>query len=366
LARSAVACLLTLAAACTSPTRPKVFAPTAQPAETWVIARDPAVARRVAAVSAPAIVMRADGTAASLVRTRVAVTIVGPIVTMERTSAYVLPHGQDVLVAFTPPGTPARQDLVMQVGARALTVHVREPAEAKALARATPGATLLATGADGLVAIPLGAVASREIDLRVQSTAVVPWRQGAYEVTVPRAPEGKVALEAEVYGPGPLVVMSSPSHAIDVKPVSLEHLRVALREPETLRDADLCLRYRVDPADRPGAFVVEPDGVGHVVGLVLHPFEASHEPVAVSDVTIDWNGAPVLEVRPASVGPVAAGTPVVVLARTSADVRDAITVRARVGRETRTLTLTRVDRIPPAGLASLWARAARVAVAAHR
>jgi hypothetical protein len=297
--------------------------------------------------------------------TRVAIAVIGPIATVERTKAYVVPDGaQELSVAFTP-AAALRQDFVMQVGPRALTVVVREPAEAKALARTMPHATLVTTDAAGLVTIPLGTLSTREIALRVQTTALVPWREGAYELTVPRVPEGAVALTADVHGPGPLVVMSSPSHAIDVTPISLEHLRVALRDPATLHDDDLLLRYRVDPADRPGAFLVEPDAGGHVIGLVVHPFETAHEPVAAADVTIDWNGTPVTDVRPATIGTLAPGTPLVVLARTPGDVRDAITVRVRVGRETRTVTLTRCA-AARAGLASLWARAVRPTVTAQR
>ena len=362
-------CLLALVAACTGPGRSKVSKLPAVPGESWIVARDPAVARSVGAAGAAALVVRGAGAPAqpSLAKTRVALTLVGPIANVDRTSAWVLPNqAQDLVVAFTPPPTPARQDFLIQVGTRSMTVAVREPAEAKELARTTPQATLVTTDAAGLVAIPLGTLTTREVDLRVQTTGFVRWREGAYELGIPRAPGGRVAFTADVHGPGPLVVMSSPSHAIDVEAVTLEHLRVALRDPGTLCDDDLLLRYRVDPADRPGAVVVEPDGVGQVVGLVLHPFETSHEPVAASDVSIDWNGTSVTEVRPASFGTIAAGTPLVVLARAAGDVRDAITVRVRIGRETRTVTLRRDDAVPRAGIASLWARAGRPTVTAKR
>ena len=145
---------------------------------------------------------------------------------------------------------------------------------------------------------------------------------------------------------------SSPSHSIAAKAISLEHLRVALREPQTLHDADFALRYRVDPTDRPGAFMVG----GDVIGVVVHPVEDGHEPVAVSDVSIDWNGAAVTEVRPDPVGKLPAGTPLVVLARAHGDVRGPITVRARCGREVREITLARDDAIPAPELRALLTR----------
>ena len=365
-------CLLGLVAACDGPGRLRLSPPRDERVDTWIVARDPAVAYGVTAPTAPALVARATGTPEllGLTHTRVGVTVVGPIASVDRTKSYETPGGaHELLVSFTPPATPARQDYVVHVGARALTVHVCERLDAQELARTLPQATLVATDANGRIDLPVGAAPAKAIELRVETTGLVPWRDGAYELTVPRAPDGDVALTADVYGPGPIVVVNSPSHAIDAKPVSLEHLRVALREPQTLRDDDFVLRYRVDPADRPGAFVVERDGSSQVVGLVVHPFENAHEPVAVSDVTIDWNGASVTEVRPATIGRLAAGTPLVVLARAQGDVPGPITLRARVGREQRTLTLARDDAIPGPGLRGLpllWARAARVTVPAHR
>ena len=327
------------------------------------------------APTAPALVARATGTTGApellpLARTRVAVTVVGPIASIDRTKGFVVPEGaHDLLVAFTPAATPARQDYVVHAGARMLTILVREKLEAQDLARTMAKASLIATDAAGVVTIPIRSATARALDLRVETIGLVPWHDGAYELTVPRAPTGDVALTADVYGPGPIVVVNSPSHAIDAKPVSLEHLRVALREPERLRDDDFVLRYRIDPTDRPGAFVVERDGTSDVVGLLVHPFESSLDPVAASDVTIDWNGATVTEVRPATIKTLAAGTPLVVLARAQGDVRGPVTVRARVGREIRTVTLARDDKIPRDGrraLPLLWARAGRPTVAAHR
>ena len=92
-------------------------------------------------------------------------------------------------------------------------------------------------------------------------------------------------------------------------------------------------------------------------------------PVAVSDVSIDWNGAPVTEIRPATIGPLAAGSPLVVLARAQGDVGGPILLRARIGREVRTVALARADTIPGDGLRALpllWARAGRPTVAAYR
>ena len=368
-----VVCLLGLAAGCAGPNliRPGASPEGTSPADTWIVTRDPAVARAVEAPTAPALVARLDAASATptvlpAAKTRIAVTALGPIASIDRTKSYTLPAGaHDLAVSFTPPATPPRQDYVLHVGGRALTILVRERAEAQDLARTQPNAHVMKTDAAGVVTVPVGNVSAHSTDLRVETTGLVPWRDGAYELVVPRVPDGDVALAAEVYGPGPIVVVSSPSHTIAAKPVSLEHLRVGLRDPETLHDADFVLRYRVDPDDRPGALVV----AGDVVGIVMHPVEDGHEAIAASDVSIDWNGATVTDVRPDPVGKLPAGTPLVVVAHAQGDVRGPITVRARCGREVRAITITRDDAIPSPDLRALpllWARAGRATVAAHR
>jgi hypothetical protein len=364
-------CLLGLAAACAGPNLVRWRTTPEGPADVWIVTRDPAVARAVTAPTAPALVAKLDASSAQSTvlpaeKTRVAVTAVGPIASIDRTKAYVLPAGaHDLAVSFTPAATPPRQDYVVHVGGRPITILVRERLEAQDLARTQPNAHVVSTDAAGVVTVPAGAASSRSLDLRIETTGLVPWRDGAYELVVPRAPDGDVALAAELFGPGPIVVVSSPSHAIDAKAVSLEHLRVGLRDPQTLHDADFVLRYRVDPDDRPGAFMIG----GDVVAIVLHPVEDRHEPIAVSDVSIDWNGATVTEVRPDPVGKLPAGTPLVVLARPQGDVRGPITVRARCGREVRAITLSRDDAIPAPELRALpllWTRAGRATVAARR
>jgi hypothetical protein len=368
-------CLLVLLASC-GPSHQSPTSTQARHAQTWIVVRDTAAARRASGPTAPALAVRPVGAASApevlpLTRTRVAVTAIGPIVAIERTKVYATGHaGTETFVSFTPPETPERQDWSLHVGGRALTVLVRDRREAEAIAREQSGVSLVATDADGRVVIPAGASTADAVELAVDTIGLVPWRDGAYEVTVPRAPEGDVALTADVYGPGPIVVVSSPSHAIDAAPESLAHLRVALRDPQTLRDADFVLRYRVDPTGHPGAFVVDPDAAGGgVVGLVVHPFEDGHEPVAVSDVHIDWNGTTVTDIRPADLGRLAAGTPLVVLARVQGAVTGPITVHARVGRRERDVALARDDAVPRAGLRALpllWARAGHVTVTARR
>jgi hypothetical protein len=370
-----VVCLLGLAAGCAGPSLIRPSATTEGPADTWIVTRDPAVARAVTAPTAPALVARLDAASATPTvlpadKTRVAVTALGPIASIDRTKSYALPAGaHDLAVSFTPAATPPRQDYVVQVGGRSLTILVRERLEAKELARTQPNAHVVPTDAAGVVTVPVGSVSTRSIDLRVETTGLVPWRDGAYELVVPRVPDGDVGLTAEVFGPGPIVIVSSPSHSINAKAVSLEHLRVGLRDPQTLHDGDFVLRYRVDPDDRPGALVVGRDGTGDVVGIVMHPIEDGHEAIAVSDVSIDWNGTAVTEVRPDPVGRLPAGTPLVVLARARGEVRGPITVRARCGREVRAITIALDDAIPAPDLRALpllWARAGRGTGAAHR
>jgi hypothetical protein len=338
--------------------------------------RDPSLSKRAITPAAPALAVRPAGVASPpevlpLAQTRIDVTAVGPIATIERTKIYgTTPHaGTEAFVSFTPPATPGSQDWTVRVGGHVLAILVRERDEAQAIARDQPGMSIISTDADGRAVIPVGPLGAPSVELGVETTGLVPWRDGAYELSVPRVPSGDVAFAANVYGPGPIVVVSSPSHTIDAAPESLAHLHVALRDPGTLRDDDFVLRYRVDPTGHPGAIVVAPDGAGDVVGLVVHPFENAHVPVAVSDVSIDWNGTPVTDVRPADIGRVAAGTPLVVLARAHGAIAGPITVRAKVGKEVRTVTLARDEAVPRAGLRALpllWARAGHVLVTARR
>jgi hypothetical protein len=364
-------CLLALAAACEPAWRHRGGRDGAG-TETWIVARAATVAQEVSAPGAPALAVRPAGTTGvpdllPVTGTSIAATVVGPIATVERTKRYAAPAATvDAFIAFTPPATPARQDWTVRLGSRTFAILVREPAEARALAREQTGASLVATDAAGRIVVPARSVPATALELVVESTGIVPWRDGAYELTVPRAPAGDVAFVADMYGPGPIVVVSSPSHAIDVVPESIEHVRVSLREPGTLHEDAFVLRYRVDSEHRPGAFVVVPDGGSELVAVVVHPIEEAHEVVAASDVTIDWNGSHVTEMRPATIDAIAAGTPLVVLARAQGAVAGPITIHARVGRQTRNLVLTRVEAVPSVGLralASLWARTVRVAVA---
>ena len=235
--------LLALAAACTPALRlGREAAPGA--IETWIVARDAAVAAGVTAPTAPALALatHAHGTPTApevprLDQTRIKTMLVGPIATIERTKTYAAAGtASDGFVCFTPPGAPARQDYLVRLGRRTFAILVRDPVAARELVRTRPGATLVDAAADGRILVPAGPIGSKSAELTVETIGLVPWRDGAYELTVPRATEGEVILEADVYGPGPIVVVSSPSHAIDAAPQSVEHLRVALRDPGTLRD----------------------------------------------------------------------------------------------------------------------------------
>ncbi len=340
-----------------------------------MVVRKRASGRAAVSAAAPALAVRPAGASSApevlpLAQTRIGVTAVGPIATIERTKTYAVPRaGTEAFVSFTPPDTPGKQDWSVRVQNRAVAILIRDRDEADALAREQPGVSIIATDADGRAVIPVGPVDGPSVDLGVETTGLVPWRDGAYELDVPRVPAGDVAFAADVYGPGPIVVVSSPSHTIDAVPESLAHLRVALRDPTTLRDTDFVLRYRIDPIGHPGAVVVVPDGADEIVGLVVHPFEDGHVAVAVSDVTIDWNGAAVTDVRPADVDRLAAGTPLVVLARARGAVAGPVTVRFREGRTVRTIAIPRDEAVPRAGLRALpllWARAGHVAVASRR
>jgi hypothetical protein len=370
-----LACALVLAVGCepVSPLRGG-DAHTAR-VETWIVARDPAVARTVATPAAPALATRVVGSGTVPVvlpaaRVQVTATVVGPLATIERTKSYAsAPVASDAFVTFTAPAAPARQDLVVRAGGHRMSILVRDRQEAESLARDDAHAKLVDADDAGTAQLPLGTLpAGAGAEVTVETVGIVPWHEGAYELTVPRAPDGDVALAADLYGPGPIVVVSSPSHAIDVSPDSLDHLRVTLRDPATLHDDDFVLRYRSDTTDRPGILVAQRDGAGEILGVVLHPVERDHECVRATDVTIDWNGTPVTEIRPA-IDQLPAGQPLVVLARSSAHAAGPITVRARVGRDLRSFVVMRDDRVPAASLAALpvlWSRAAPPTVTARR
>jgi hypothetical protein len=371
--RAAVGAALLAAACGTILPRP---APVTPPAPTvWIVTRPHAVARRVAAPTAPALAIRTIEGPASVRAadaTAIRATLVGPIATVVRSKRYAAAGTPiDALVTFTPPASPARQDHLVRVGGRTVSILVREPAEAQSLARSEPDAERLDVAADGSVTVPVGTLpGGQAATLEVETTGIVPFKDGAYELHVPRVPEGDVSFTSDLYGTGPIVVVSSPTHPIDARPSSDEHLRVTLREPAGLRDADFVLRYRVDPEARAGAFVVRPSaGTESIVGILVHPLERNHEPVAASDVTIDWNGSAVADVRPAALERVAPGAPIVVVGRATGPIAGPVQIRAVVGRETRTIVVDRDDTIPATSLAALpvlWARAVRVAVTGAR
>jgi hypothetical protein len=157
-----VVCLLGLAAGCAGPNLIRPSATPQAPADTWIVTRDPAVARAVTAPTAPALVARLDAAspAATMLpadKTRIAVTSVGPIASIDRTKSYTIPTGTlDLAVSFTPAATPPRQDYVVHVGGRAFTILVRERLEAQDLARTQPNAHLVPTDGAGVVTVPVG------------------------------------------------------------------------------------------------------------------------------------------------------------------------------------------------------------------
>ena len=341
-----------------------------------MVSRDARAARNAVTPAAPAIFVRHAGStqapvALDLVRSDVTVTVVGPLVSVTRSNRYAAPpSGDETFVAFTPPPSPAQQDFAIRAGSRVARVLVREPDEAhdayESARRDGQTAMLLSTDASGRVVVPLAGDAG---DLVVETVGIAGWHDGAYELTVPRVPEGDATLTVDLHGGGPVVVVNSPSHSIDARPIALDHLRVTLQEPSALRTDDFVLRYRVDPSESPGALLVEPDGGGTLVGLLVHPQEDNHEPVALANVTIDWGTAQVSEVRPPAIGTIAPGRPLVVLARVRGGWSGPVTVTGRASGRPRTLTVD-VEASPPAqglqALPVLWARAARGEAVAAR
>ncbi|MGH7895050.1 MAG: hypothetical protein ACREQL_10290, partial [Candidatus Binatia bacterium] len=375
----AVLLMLACLAACELPARLPLRGEAPGREELWVVARDATTARRITTLAAPAILGRPAGSPdppalLDLTRSDVGVTVVGPLVSVTGNYRYAVPKGSaDLFVAFTPPPTPARQDLALRLGRRLVRVIVREPEEAaRAQERARRDGqttTLLTTDAAGRVLVPLGAAGSGTVELAVETVRIAGWHDGVYEVTVPRVPEGDATLAVDLHGAGPVVVVNSPSHTIDAQTIALDHLRITLQEPATLHDEDFVLRYRVDPTESPGVLVAQPDAGGTLVALLVHPQEDDLEPVALANVTIDWGAAEVSEVRPPAIGTIARGTPLVVLARVRGGYVGPATVTARASGRPRTFSLGATASPPADGLHALrvlWARAAPPETVASR
>ena len=90
----------------------------------------PALVAKLDAASGVSTVLPAD-------TTRVAVTAVGPIASIDRTKAHTVPAGaHDLAVSFTPAATPPRQDYVVHVGGRALTILVARASRKRRTSRA--------------------------------------------------------------------------------------------------------------------------------------------------------------------------------------------------------------------------------------
>lgn len=334
--------------------------------EIWLVRRPAGV--RAAVAGAPALAARPSGTTGTpalleLAATTIDAAVVGPLVMLTRTKRYrPPPEGADGLVVFTPPATPARQDLLLRIAGRTIRVLIRATGEDDLPAAGDRRVTELSPDADGRVVAPIGRLARGTTDLTVETVGVAAWNDGGYELTVPRVPSGDVAMTIDLYGAGPVVVVSSPSHPIDATSLAVDHLRVGVRVPIALRDADFVLRYRVDARDRPGALVACPDGSGTLVGLLLHPHEIDHQPVGLTHVRVDWGGLPVVETRPPVPRAVAAGTPLVLLTRTEGAVPKVAVVAASSGGRPRVFALEPLAAAPTAALRALpilWDRARR-------
>lgn len=332
-------------------------------AEVWVVARESARRPTPRAPADPALAARPPGsseapTAIAPTATRIGVTVVGPVSSTERRSVYTTPReASDGFVLLTLAPAPVSQDVVVTVDGRRILLRVRDRETAARLA----DARTLRAGADGRVMLPIGRLpAAGSVEVGMQTVGIVGWNDGAYELTVPGAVAGAVALTVDIHGDGPLVVVSSPSHAIDTEATSLRHVRVRPREADAVRADDFVLRYRIDSAGHPGTLLTEPDGDGTLVVLVLHPCEHQHEPVGLANVRVDWGTMQVTDVRPALPTSVAPGMPLVLFAHARGAAVGPVTVTARAGREPRTVTVARDEEAPATSLralAALWALA---------
>jgi hypothetical protein len=347
-----------------------------EPRTVWIVTRDAGTARRAPMSSAPTFAVRAAGSAGPVTEvapehTDVAATVVGPLVSLTQSKRYAAAEAAtERFVVFTPAATPIQQDFDLRVGARAIRVAVREPADAEqlagALAREGRAVARVRCDAEGRVIAPVERTAST---LAIETIDIAPWHDGAYELTLPRTQGGTATLAVDLNGAGPVVVVSSPSHTIDAQASAVDHLRVTLADPKTLGDADFVLRYRVDPSASPGTVLVEPDGDSALVGLLVHPQENDLEPIALANLTVDWGSTQVTEVRPPLMHALPRGAPLVLLARVRGRVAGPVTVTGRAGGRLRTLTVAVAASPPVQGLDALpvlWARAASADLLAAR
>ena len=328
---------------------PRSVAPTDE--EIWIIARAGETSGRTSTPHAPRMLAGTtpDATPLALERTDVQATVVGPFAALRVRQIYAGPE-RATEGAFVLPLPPAAvfHDLVVTLGRRHIRAIVRAREEAEAIYAAALRSGRVASllrEEDGVVLGMAHLPPRTPIHVEFSYAETMPWRDGAWELVVPRLPGGTVGARIDLDGLGAITTVESPTHAIRQTTDSGEQTSVVLREPATLRDADFVLRYAVDAHASPGAVVVSSGSRGTVAALILHPIAAGGRPTALHLAAIDW-GTLVVEGLPASNAAVNVsvpeGRPLVLRARVLGGTPGTVRVTTLVAGRRRTRTFTAV------------------------
>ncbi len=258
--------------------------------EIWIVARTgQSAGGRVP--QAPRLVAGTTVDAPPLVLDRTAVTgaVVGPFAALRVRQTYAGPDAAtDGAFVLPLPVGAVPYDFVLTMGTRRIRAIVRPREEAEALhaAAARSGRTSSLLREENGVVVGIARLrASTPVDVELSYAQSAAWRAGAWELVVPRIPTGAVDLTLDVDAPA-VVTVDSPTHAIARRPHGDGRVQVGLRDPATLRDADLRLRWA--PASSDGTAVFARGARGAVAAIVLPP--PAPDVAAVDWGTLDVDG----------------------------------------------------------------------------
>jgi hypothetical protein len=263
--------------------------------ELWIVARSNDASARTQTSEAPRMFAgtTADAPALALERTAVEGTVVGTVAALRLHQTYAGPDtATDGALVLPLPSGAMLYDLVLRIGSRHIRAIVgpREEAEALYAAALRSGRTASLLGERNGVVLGMAHLAAHTpIELELAYAQLLPWRDGAWELVVPRLAGGAVGVTVDLDAVGPISTVESPTHAIERTDVGDGRVRVTVREPATLHDADLVLRYAVAADDRPGGAVAVTSGTrGSAALIVLHPVVRAGRARAFGVDTIDW------------------------------------------------------------------------------
>jgi hypothetical protein len=287
--------LVVLLAACAA--KAPVLSRSSTPAadEIWIVARTDGTPGRTTPLQAPRMLAgtTAEATPLPLERTEVEGALVGPCAAIRMRQTYAGPDAAtDGAFVLPLPHGATLYDLVLTIGSRHIRAIVRPREEAEALyataLRSGRVASLLREQ-NGVVVGMANLAARTPIDVELSYAEWIPWRAGAWELVVPSIPAGSVGVTIDLDGVGPIATVESPTHMIDRADAGDGRVRVGLRDPASLHDDDLVLRYSIAADPVPSGGVIVASGTrGTAAMLVLRPVARHGRAMAFDVDTIDW------------------------------------------------------------------------------